>query len=878
MGVLFILGLLLFISVILPWINWARISSLKTDLENLREEVALLRAGELKANISQGRIYTDHTPQAYEKKSSSEFLNVLGAADSINQEHVSVMSQPEENMVEETVYETPLLQKSGMEFNLGAKLPVWIGAISLICAAYFLVKYSLESGLLGPVARISIGVVSGLAMAVAGVFISRRSQISNYERISQGLTGAGIVTLYGCLYAAVNLYGLLSPTIGFIGMCGVTVMAIISSTKIGQPIAIFALVGGLLTPALMQSDEPNSLILFIYLFVLFTGLSIVMVRNGWWLLSIFSLLGVFGWTTLWFNTAFDPSESIYMLVLQTAVVATTVAMAKKYIVLQNDETSIANYYPHFLVGASIAGTALTIFVLGDKMTIGLFDWAIIGMLGSAVTLLTYFNPNIYKYGLYAIMAVHMALFAIWLDPGDVPVSSEFIVLSGSIILYCIVPQFFIQLTSRVKLWGALQLTAAGVLYSLSYYNLEINDRFLSIISIVLAILCVFQILLIYKRYDIAEKIQAQAVAMYTFAASASLSVGFALFLPDQYLSLAYAVQAGCTLWIYNKTRIDILDAVAFVLAAIFVVLQYEQILLFSALITSSLLDETPSGLIANKLLDLPFWGLGAPAIALLAGIFIRTHKNTAKAPLHFVAGVGLAAGLAAIYYLVRNIGGNVFIPNQEASFLEASIISLIIAGAGFIVLILGSEFIKKWGEFLLYIYFVRVIWFALILDNPYLDEAQAVGSIPIVNSITLTYLGATIAAFGVFYKNLLDPPKFYGVLTLAFLMAFISLTIRHAYHGDLLSHDEGMTSLELYTYSLVWLLTGIAILAYGIVKDNHIIRMASFAVISLTVLKVFLIDAGNLEGLYRVFSFLGLGVSLMVLSYFYSRFVRSNAS
>jgi uncharacterized membrane protein len=40
-----------------------------------------------------------------------------------------------------------------------------------------------------------------------------------------------------------------------------------------------------------------------------------------------------------------------------------------------------------------------------------------------------------------------------------------------------------------------------------------------------------------------------------------------------------------------------------------------------------------------------------------------------------------------------------------------------------------------------------------------------------------------------------------------------------------------------------------------------------------TVSKVFLLDAGNLTGLYRVFSFLGLGLSLLAISYFYGRFV-----
>ncbi len=41
----------------------------------------------------------------------------------------------------------------------------------------------------------------------------------------------------------------------------------------------------------------------------------------------------------------------------------------------------------------------------------------------------------------------------------------------------------------------------------------------------------------------------------------------------------------------------------------------------------------------------------------------------------------------------------------------------------------------------------------------------------------------------------------------------------------------------------------------------------------LTVGKVFMIDAAELEGLLRVFSFLGLGGSLIGLSYFYHKFV-----
>jgi uncharacterized membrane protein len=51
------------------------------------------------------------------------------------------------------------------------------------------------------------------------------------------------------------------------------------------------------------------------------------------------------------------------------------------------------------------------------------------------------------------------------------------------------------------------------------------------------------------------------------------------------------------------------------------------------------------------------------------------------------------------------------------------------------------------------------------------------------------------------------------------------------------------------------------------------IRTASLILMIFTIGKVFLYDASALEGLYRVGSFFGLGISLLVLSWFYSRFV-----
>jgi len=105
---------------------------------------------------------------------------------------------------------------------------------------------------------------------------------------------------------------------------------------------------------------------------------------------------------------------------------------------------------------------------------------------------------------------------------------------------------------------------------------------------------------------------------------------------------------------------------------------------------------------------------------------------------------------------------------------------------------------------------------------------------------------------------------------LALALAYLSLEIRTLYHGPVLI--EGATSdAEQYTYSAVWLLFGVVLLAAGILLRSLTLRIASAAVVMLTVLKVFLIDMSDLTGIYRALSFLGLGVVLIGIGWFYQR-------
>ncbi len=70
-----------------------------------------------------------------------------------------------------------------------------------------------------------------------------------------------------------------------------------------------------------------------------------------------------------------------------------------------------------------------------------------------------------------------------------------------------------------------------------------------------------------------------------------------------------------------------------------------------------------------------------------------------------------------------------------------------------------------------------------------------------------------------------------------------------------------------------WGLYAIVLLVTGVAKDLKPLRYLSLAFLLLTVAKVFLYDLSELGGIFRVFSFLGLAVGLILVSLFYQRFV-----
>jgi uncharacterized membrane protein len=120
------------------------------------------------------------------------------------------------------------------------------------------------------------------------------------------------------------------------------------------------------------------------------------------------------------------------------------------------------------------------------------------------------------------------------------------------------------------------------------------------------------------------------------------------------------------------------------------------------------------------------------------------------------------------------------------------------------------------------------------------------------------------------------PPAFRvaaSIAAIAALFIFVTLETRRVFQGESIGFWLATSEAEWYAYSAVWLVLGIALLAYGLWRRSITVRLASGLFIFASVVKVFVFDLSGLEGILRATSFIGLGVTLIGIGLAYQKLV-----
>jgi hypothetical protein len=110
----------------------------------------------------------------------------------------------------------------------------------------------------------------------------------------------------------------------------------------------------------------------------------------------------------------------------------------------------------------------------------------------------------------------------------------------------------------------------------------------------------------------------------------------------------------------------------------------------------------------------------------------------------------------------------------------------------------------------------------------------------------------------------------------AIILIFLLLNIEIADYfstGPDITFNFSATLAQDLTYTLTWAIFAVALLAIGIIMRNQAARIASLALLVVTIFKCFIHDLSRLGELYRVMSFAGLGICLVLVTIALQKFV-----
>lgn len=168
--------------------------------------------------------------------------------------------------------------EKSLENLLGTQVFNLIGMVALLFGAAWALKLAIEHGLIGPAARVLIGLAAGSGLIVWSELFRRR----NLAAFSYTLKAVGTGILYLSLWAAFQLFALIPASVALLGMMLVTAWnAFMALTQDAELLAGYALLGALLTPVLLSTGGDHETFLFTYLAAIDLGVVVLQRFKVW---------------------------------------------------------------------------------------------------------------------------------------------------------------------------------------------------------------------------------------------------------------------------------------------------------------------------------------------------------------------------------------------------------------------------------------------------------------------------------------------------------------------------------------------------------------------------------------------------------------------
>ena len=770
-----------------------------------------------------------------------------------------------------------------LEERFGTQWVVWIGGLALALGGIFLVRYAVEQDLLGPGVRIVLGFVFAAILIGAGEW-TRRGEIATgiaalpTRHIPSILTAAGTIAAYATVYAAYGLYDFLAPGAAFVLLGLVALATLFVALLHGPALAGLGLAGAFVTPLLVSTNEPSYWALYAYLAVVTAAaFALARMRLWRWLAITAVALGAL-WTLPGIDYPHVTALGAHLFhVVAGFALAAAMIVSGLFYGPEAEPGKIDEVSSGSIAAYALAATFIVCGSLHDPAALTVFTVLAIA------TVAICWRTEAALYALPAAGLFSVIVMLHWLAPrvfedlvlpsgvtaGAIPEPStgteSHLALGAALALLFGVSGFAAQPRAKNALiWSGTSVVAPIAILVALYARISGYDRSIPFAGLALLLAALYGCAadLLSKREP--QPGSAGSTAVYAAGAVSSLALALTFALEKGWLTVALALMAPGLAWISKRRPLPALRWLAAATAAVVVLrIGYEPRIVGRDVGTAP---------IFNWLL----YGYGVPAASFWYAATLMRRRGD-DVPVRITDAAAILFTVLLVFLQIRHFinGGDVYAPSAGLTEIALQVCAGLAMTIGLERLRLRSRsIVHDLGALILAALTLAGIVFGLLFaENPLLHTAEVGG--PFVNLILLGYgipalLAATLALIVREHRPL--PYRYIAAATaVALSLLYLTIEVRRLYIGPIITPRVPTGDAEQYTYSAVWLAFGVALLMAGFFLRSQPARLASAAVIAITIGKVFLFDMAGLTGIFRALSFIGLGAVLVGIGWLYQR-------
>lgn len=771
-----------------------------------------------------------------------------------------------------------------LEKRFGTQWVVWVGGLALALGGIFLVRYSIEQGIFGPGLRIALGAVLASILIGLGEIARRREIVAGLAELPRAhipsiLTAAGTIVAYADVWAAYALYEFLSPALAFV-LLGIVALGTLAAALVhGPSLAGLGLIGAYIAPALVSTAQPSFWALYAYLAVVTAAAYALARARMWTWLAISAAILSIVWMFLRLGDPAAIAPHAFHALAGFALAAAFLVPGLLY--GPASENGKADALSSGVLAGYLLGTLL-LALYTQHDTVALVTLAILIAASAAIAwraeAAILLAPVAAAFGLLVMLhwvtALHFDdLFAPHGMLSDFPLDP----LHQSIGLHIAFgvglaasfggAGFLAQGRSMQPfvsvIWAATGVLTPVIVLVAFYYRVAGFERSLPFAALALLLAAAFWFVadLLIKREP--HPGTASAAALYACGTVAALALALTIALEKGWLTVALALMVPGIATVADRRPLPMLRT----LCGIIVALVMARVA-YDPRIVGGDLGSTP---ILNWIL----YGYGIPALCFWVGGHVL-RRRADDVPARSVDSAAILFTALTAFLEIRHLmnDGDIYNPLIGLGELGLQV------STG-LAMVAGMEHVRGRGGSIVHDYAARIfgaLTFAAIViglgfkENP-LHTGDPVGG-PVFNYILLGY-GLPAVLTGIVartIRNARPRPVYVGaaVTAIVLMMAYLTLEVRTVFQGPVLTGGT-VSDAEDYTYSAVWLAFGVLLLRGGFVLKSQPARLASVAIVVLTIAKVFLHDLAGLQGIYRAFSFICLGLVLIGIGWLYQR-------